>query len=65
VAGACEYGNELSDCWDCMELAQNRDRCRALVSTVIKFRFEGTEWSWLRIGRDGGDLSMQIGRAHV
>ena len=26
-------------CGDWMELAQNRDRCRALVSTVMNFRF--------------------------
>ena len=25
-------------CGDCMELAQNRERCRALVSTVMNFR---------------------------
>ena len=26
-------------CGDWMELAQDRDRCRALVSTVMNFRF--------------------------
>jgi hypothetical protein len=38
VAGGSEYGDELWGCGDWMELAQDMDRWRALVSTVMNFR---------------------------
>jgi hypothetical protein len=56
VAGDCEYGNKMSVCGDWMELAQNRYRWLALVSTEMNCRFVGTRWSCLRIGIDGGHL---------
>jgi hypothetical protein len=56
VAGTCECGNELSGCGDWMELAQDRDRWWALVSTVMICRVVGTGLSWLRIGTGGGHL---------
>jgi hypothetical protein len=56
MAVTCECGNEISVCWDWMELAQDRDSCRALVSTVKNSRFFGTGWSWLRIGTLGVHL---------
>jgi peptide subunit release factor RF-3 len=59
MAGTCEYRNEISCFGDWMELAQDRDRWRAIVSTVMKFRVVGPGWSWLRIASDGGDLSMR------
>jgi hypothetical protein len=58
VAGDCEYGNELSVCWHWMELAQDRERWRALVRAVMKVRFMGIGWSWVRIGTCGGHLCV-------
>jgi hypothetical protein len=56
MAGTCECGNEISVYGDWMELGQNRDRWRTLVSMVMKFRVVGTGWSWFRIGTGGGRL---------
>jgi hypothetical protein len=56
MAGTCEYGKEISGCGDWMELVQDRDRRRAIVSTVINCRCVGTGLSWLRIGTDGRHL---------
>jgi hypothetical protein len=56
MADTCECGNEISGCGDWMELGQDSDRRRAIVSTVINCRFVGTGWSCFRIGSGGGRL---------
>jgi hypothetical protein len=56
MACTCVYGNEISGCGDWMKLAQERDRWRAIVSTVLKFRVVGTGWSWVRIWKVDGRL---------
>jgi hypothetical protein len=56
MSGTCECGKEISGCGDWMELGQDRDRLRAIVSTVKNSRFVGTGWRWLRIGTVGGLL---------
>jgi hypothetical protein len=50
------FGKWERVCGDWMELAQDRDRWRALVSTVMNCGVVGTGWSWHRIGTDGGRL---------
>jgi hypothetical protein len=44
MLGTCECGNEISVCAYWMELGQDRDMSRTLVSMVMKFRFVGTGW---------------------
>jgi peptide subunit release factor RF-3 len=42
MAGTCECDNEISGCRDWMELGQDRERWRSIVSTVMNCRFVGT-----------------------